>query len=665
MENEVSIIRAQTSLEDRRTRGKEIVRKRVAAYCRVSTDGEEQLNSFSSQVKYYTELIEKEPNWMMAGVYADEAITGTQVSKREGFQKMIKACLDGEVDMVITKSISRFARNTLDTLKYVRTLKERNIAVYFEDEKINTLSMDGELLLVVLSSVAQQEVENISNNVKKGLAMKMSRGEIVGFAGAFGYDYDPATKTMSVNHEQSKIVQYIFNRYVSGVGTSTIARELIAMGIPNPSGSKTWHQSTVAGIIRNEKYVGDLLQGKTFTVDPIAHRRLENLGESDKYLMKNHHEAIIEREVFDKAQEILAKRSKCHSNARLRKDEYRTLYTNKYAFSYKCRCGYCGATLTRRTWHSSKYKKIVWQCVTATKKGKKSCPNCKAITEEAIMGAFVESYQIMTRDHKDVLDEFLERVEATLSESDVNKRIKKEKAKLKDITYKLNNLLDMHLEGKIDFTTFEEKRDALKKQVDDKKAEIGALEDIGNSKMDLEDRISFMREKLEAADIINEFDRQVFESIVDYVIVGGYNEDGNVDPSMITFVYRTGFKDRKNGDHFKPARLNASKKNGKSSSGSEVVKDCQENDFQLVEETENQGEIDSVLPSNTADTRDFLPSNITDDACGVRNIAPKEKYLKLLEFRHFERHILFSQSDRKEKKKAISNGVNVQVVVRV
>lgn len=313
-------------------RGKEIVRKRVAAYCRVSTDGEEQLNSFSSQVKYYTELTEKEPDWMMAGVYADEAITGTQVSKREGFQKMINACLDGEVDMVITKSISRFARNTLDTLKYVRTLKEKNIAAFFEDEKINTLSMDGELLLVVLSSVAQQEVENISNNVKKGLAMKMSRGEIVGFVGALGYDYDPATKTMTGNQEEAKIVQYIFNRYVSGAGSSTIARELEEMGVPNPSGSKKWHQTTVAGIIRNEKYVGDLLQGKTFTVDSILHRRLDNLGESDKYLLKDHHEAIVSREVFDKAQEIPAKRGKCRSNARLRKDEYRTLYTNKYAF---------------------------------------------------------------------------------------------------------------------------------------------------------------------------------------------------------------------------------------------------------------------------------------------------------------------------------------------
>lgn len=212
MANEVNIIKAQTSVADRR-RNTIIDRKRVAAYCRVSTDGEEQLSSYRSQVKYYTELIEKNPDWMMAGIYADEAITGTQVTKREGFQKMILDCMAGQIDMVITKSISRFARNTLDTLKYVRMLKEKDIAVFFEDEKINTLSMDGELLLVVLSSVAQQEVENISTNVKKGLAMKMSRGEVIGFVGALGYDYDPQTKKMFINQEEAKIVQYIFNRY--------------------------------------------------------------------------------------------------------------------------------------------------------------------------------------------------------------------------------------------------------------------------------------------------------------------------------------------------------------------------------------------------------------------------------------------------------------------
>ena len=238
-----------------------------------------------------------------------------------------------------------------------------------------------------------------------------------------------------------------------------------------------------------------------------------------------------------------------------------------------------------------------------------NCPNCKAIPEEALMSAFVESYNIMTRDHKDVMDEFLARVESTLSDSDVSKRIEKEKDKLKDISYKLNNLLDMHLEGKIDFETFEKKRDTLQNQLSEKKIEIAALEDIGNSKLDLEDRIAFMREKLETETTIKEFDRQVFESIVDYVIVGGYNEEGNADPSMITFVYRTGFKDRKDANHFKPERLNASKK--KNGSGSHNKEVCQSDDT-----SSNSSSCHSGLQSLTPDDSNILQSNTSPDACG-------------------------------------------------
>ena len=246
----------------------------------------------------------------------------------------------------------------------------------------------------------------------------------------------------------------------------------------------------------------------------------------------------------------------------------------------------------------------------------------------------------------------------TLSDSDVSKRIEKEKDKLKDISYKLNNLLYMHLEGKIDFETFEKNRDTLQNQLSEKKIEIEALEDIGNSKLDLEDRIAFMHEKLETETTIKEFDRQVFESIVDYVIVGGYNEEGNADPSMITFVYRTGFKDRKDANHFKPERLNAAKK--KTGSGSHSKEVCQSDDTSTNSSLSHSG-LQSLIP----DDSNILQSNTSPGARGVRNTAPKEKYLKLLEFRHFERHIVFSQSERKEKKKAISNGVNVQVVVRV
>ena len=282
MSGKVDIIKADPSNSIRRS-GKTINRKKVAAYCRVSTDHEEQKTSYRSQVEYYTDLIEKNPEWTLAGIYADEGITGTQVTKREEFLRMIQACCEGEIDMVITKSISRFARNTLDTLKYVRMLKTKNIAVYFEDEKINTLSMDGELLLVVLSSVAQQEVENISANVRKGLAMKMSRGELVGTPKAFGYDYDEETKQISINPEEAEIVKYIFQRYVEGAGSRVISHELADKGVKAPYGSTRWSESTILRMIRNEKYTGDLLQGKTFTFDPITKRRLLNQGEADQY----------------------------------------------------------------------------------------------------------------------------------------------------------------------------------------------------------------------------------------------------------------------------------------------------------------------------------------------------------------------------------------------
>ena len=247
---EVEVIKAK-GISTRRNKGKTIERLRVAAYCRVSTDSEDLLNSYKSQVAYYTELINKNKEWAMAGIFADEAITGTQVTKREDFQRMINECMNSEIDMVITKSISRFARNTLDTLKYVRMLKEKNISVYFEDEKINTLTMDGELLLVVLSSVAQQEVENISANVKKGLKMKMKRGELVGFQGCLGYDYHQEDKIITVNPDEAKIVQYIFNRYIEGAGGSVIGKELENLGYKTKYGSSSWVQSTVIGIIKS------------------------------------------------------------------------------------------------------------------------------------------------------------------------------------------------------------------------------------------------------------------------------------------------------------------------------------------------------------------------------------------------------------------------------
>ena len=389
----------------------------------------------------------------------------------------------------------------------------------------------------------------------------MSRGEIVGFAGALGYDYDPETKQITVNEEEAKIVRYIFKRYIEGMGAHVIARELEQMGALTNRGKKSWYDTTVMGIIKNEKYKGDLLQGKTFTVDPISKRRLGNLGEVDQYLMKDHHEAIISEEMWEQAQAMLKKRTATHSNANMDPNAYREQFSRKYAFSCMAKCGFCGASLTRRSWHSgSRYNKSVWFCISSSKYGKKNCQECKAIPEEVLESAFVESFRIITDDHKDVLEEFLQRTEEELHSDATLLEIERVKKELAQLDQKMQRLLDMHLDQKIDFGTYQDKKLEITKEQQLKATELKRLQGEADVEKDLHKRIDAMRKLLTEAPVLKEFDRNVFESIVEKVIVGGYDEAGNADPSMITFVYKTGFEDKKNGDDYKHPRRNAKSK---------------------------------------------------------------------------------------------------------
>ena len=534
---EVELIKANDPFDSSAKR--KIDRLRVAAYCRVSTDDEDQIKSYNSMVRHYTDLIQSKREWIFAGVYADRAITGTKVDKRDEFQRLIQDCMDGKIDMILAKSIPRFARNTLDTLKYVRMLKERNIAVDFEVEKINTLK-DGEFLMTILSSVAQQEVENTSAYVKKGLKMKMKRGELVGFQGCLGYDYDIVSKSISINEQGAEVVRYIFDRYVAGAGSTMIARELNEQGNLTIRGNP-WTSSSVMGIINNEKYKGDILLGKTFTVDPISKRRLENLGEEDRYYIHDHHEPIISEEMFERAQEIRNRRNggRKHNVVPGKREKF----SRQFAFSCMVECGFCGSNLSRRRWHSSsKYKKTIWQCVKATKDGKRFCPDSKGIPEEVIEEAFVESYRMLCKDNKDVLEEFLKRTEKVLGENTIDDQINKLEKKIDKISAKRKKLLDNFLNGVIEQGIYEETDVKFKTELTNLKAKLQYLRQQYDENSSLQRRIADFKKALSQNAVLEEFDRGIFESIIEKVIVGGYDEEGNKDPYKVTFIYKTGFR---------------------------------------------------------------------------------------------------------------------------
>ena len=543
-----------------------VERIRVAAYCRVSTDGDEQLGSFESQKLYYEQKIADNPEWVNAGIFADEAITGTKTDKRNGFQEMIARCQNGEIDMILTKSISRFARNTVDTLNYVRMLKDKNIAIFFEKENINTLDMNGELLLTIMSSLAQQEVESLSQNVKIGLQMKMKRGEMVGFNGCFGYDYNPETKTLSVNEDEAQTVRMIYDMYLQGYGTTTIAKRLIELGIKNKKGEVSWHIHGVMGIIKNEKYKGDILLGKTFTTDPISKRRLANFGEENQYYIRDHHEPIVSREVWDEAERIRKKRAK---NKVVETTGNRERYTRQYAFSSMCECAYCGHKLTRRTRHSSSiYEKPVWQCMNATKNGIANCPNCKAIDEAILEGAFLDAFKLLAGNFDDVLDVVLSYVEDSANNDDNIRRKQQIDKDISALGSKKSRMTDMLIDGTITKEVYDEKLVEFTRKLYTLSDKRKILAVSINTRNDISKRMSELRETLEKEDILDEFDRTVFESIIEKVYVGGYEEDGTPDPYKLTFI----LKGNQTGTvpHAKEAFKEKQKETGKSEDGKRV-----------------------------------------------------------------------------------------------
>lgn len=332
---------------------------RVAAYCRVSTDSDEQATSYEAQIEHYTAYINGHPDWVLAGIYADDGISGTNTKKREEFNRMIDECMAGKIDMVITKSISRFARNTLDCLKYIRQLKEKNIPVYFEKENINSMDSKGEVMLTIMASLAQQESQSLSQNVKLGLQYRYQQGEIQVNCNRFlGYTKDE-NKHLVIVPEEAEIVKRIYREYLEGASMLKIARGLEADGILNGAGRKRWHTSNINQILRNEKYIGDALLQKTYTVDFLTKKRVKNNGLVPQYYVENSHEAIIPREIFMQVQEELVRRRIVHTSPN---GKNRT-FSSIHCFSNMIICGGCGEFFRRIHWNNRGKKSIVWRCI--------------------------------------------------------------------------------------------------------------------------------------------------------------------------------------------------------------------------------------------------------------------------------------------------------------
>ncbi len=371
-------------------RSKAIQRQlRVAAYCRVSTDDEEQLTSYEAQQNYYTDKIMTNPQWTMAGVFADEGISGTSASKRPAFLRMIRQCRQGKIDLVLVKSISRFARNTVDCLNYIRALRTMGIAVIFEKENINTLESDSEILITMMGAFAQAESESMSGNIIWGKRQAMREGKVVMqykhlYAYERGEDGNP-----KIIPEQAEVVRQIYKSFLAGRSVRMIKAELEAQGVPATQGGKSWSESVIRSILKNEKYCGDVLMQKTFSQDVISKKQIRNVGQLPMYLKRNNHEGIVSRDTYNAVRAEFARRNAGRAPSRKLAPTGRSCYSAKYALTERLVCGECGTLYRRCVWTKQGEKFAVWRCASRVDYGTKYCHDSPTLREDALQAAIL------------------------------------------------------------------------------------------------------------------------------------------------------------------------------------------------------------------------------------------------------------------------------------
>ena len=484
-----------------------IRKKRVAGYARVSTDLAEQQTSYEAQIDYYTKYINEKSEWEFVKVFTDEGITATNTKKRDGFNEMIKRALNGEIDLIITKSVSRFARNTVDTLTTVRMLKEKGVEVYFEKENIYTLDSKGELLITIMSSLAQEESRSISENVTWGQRKRFADGKVsLPYKQFLGYEKGENGYPKVVESE-AKIVRKIYDLfYFKGKTPTYIATYLTEKKIPSPSGKEIWQSSTVESILTNEKYKGDALLQKTFTVDFLSKKKKVNEGEIQQYYLEGSHPAIIQPELFDLVQiEFEKRKGQKRSTAGI--------------FASKLICGDCGHFYGNKVWHSnSKYRRTVWQCNSKFRNTEK----CKTphLDEEKLKGIFVDLFNSMIEEREEIIQTLTDIIKDLTDTTKLDAKIQKEEMESKKAAEKIREWVNENAHramNQMDYEMEYQKRADVYRKIQE------SIESMSNEKLlrqnKYKETVVVLNLLKENEKPITEFDEGLFHSLIDNVKV--------------------------------------------------------------------------------------------------------------------------------------------------
>ncbi len=502
-------------------------KRRTAAYARVSTDSEEQLTSYSAQVDYYTNYIKSRDDWDFVSVYTDEGITGTNTKHREGFKRMVADALAGKIDLIVTKSVSRFARNTVDSLTTVRQLKEKGVEIYFEKENIWTLDSKGELLITIMSSLAQEESRSISENCTWGQRKRFADGKVtVPFKRFLGYDRGP-DGNLVLNKDEAVIIRRIYSMFLQGMTPHGIAARLTADGIKSPGGKDKWNAGAVRSILTNEKYKGDALLQKSYTVDFLTKKKKVNEGEIPQYYVEGNHEAIIQPEVFELVQRELARRKGSTGKP-----------SGVHIYSSKIKCGQCGSWYGSKVWHSkTKYRKCVWRC--NRKFDNEHHCTTPHFTEAEIQAMFIVVVNQLISQKESIIAALEASLETAFDTTALEVELTEVQGEIMVVSDRIQSCIYENAHVALDQEEYQKRYGALSDRFDKAKARFEEIEDAIGSKQSRRAAIETFLNNLRDANIVDNFEVSLWCGLLDFVTV--YSRDN------VVFTFRNGTEIRYSG----------------------------------------------------------------------------------------------------------------------